>query len=48
MPLTVLPFGPPKALLFAIAVLAGMIVFEVMPAEWRPSILQGGGQPAAE
>jgi hypothetical protein len=47
MPLTVLPFGPPKALLFAAAMRAGMMVFEVMPAERRPSILQGGGQPAA-
>ena len=40
--------GPPKAFVFAAAILAGMLAFQFMPTEWRPSIFRGGAQPAGE
>ena len=46
--LTALPLGLWQVFVFVAAMLAGMVLFRVVPADWLQSTFRGGPQPAEE
>ena len=46
--LTALPLGLWQVFIFVAAMLAGMILFRFVPADWPQSTFRGGPQPAEE